>query len=150
MMGRIVCYGEVLVRLSAPAGQMLLQSPGLDVCIGGAEANVAVSLAQFGHRAAMVSALPDNALGHAARNVLRGHGVDTGGVAFGPGRMGLYFLTPGAVTRPSEIIYDRAGSVFAEADAGLHDWAALLDGADWLHVSGVTPAIGPRAARWLA
>ncbi|KQW93608.1 2-keto-3-deoxygluconate kinase [Massilia sp. Root418] len=146
MMGRIVCFGEVLLRLSAPAGEMLLQSPGLDVCVGGAEANVAVSLAQFGHRAAMVSALPDNALGHAARNVLRGHGVDTGGIAFGPGRMGLYFLTPGAVTRPSDIIYDRAGSVFAEARPGLHDWAALLDGADWLHVSGVTPAIGPDAA----
>lgn len=151
MKGRIVCFGEVLVRLSAPAGQLLLQSlpqsPGLDVCIGGAEANVAVSLAQFGHDTAMVSALPDNALGHAARNVLRGHGVDTGAIAFRPGRMGLYFLTPGAVTRPPEIIYDRAGSVFAEAPDGLHDWTALLNGADWLHVSGVTPAIGPRAAR---
>jgi 2-dehydro-3-deoxygluconokinase len=150
MKGRIVCFGEVLVRLSAPAGQLLLQSlpqsAGLEVCIGGAEANVAVSLAQFGYDAAMVSALPDNALGHAARNVLRGHGVDTGAIAFRPGRMGLYFLTPGAVTRPPEIIYDRASSVFAEAPDGLHDWTALLDGADWLHVSGVTPAIGPRAA----
>lgn len=147
MTGRIVCFGEVLVRLSAPAGQMLLQSPGLDVCIGGAEANVAVSLAQFGHDVAMASALPDSALGHAARNALRGHGVDTGAIAFRAGRMGLYFLTPGAVTRPSEIIYDRAGSVFAEASAGLHDWSTLLDGADWLHVSGVTPAIGPGAAQ---
>ena len=151
MTGRIVCFGEVLLRLSAPAGRMLLQSPlqspALEVCIGGAEANVAVSLAQFGHEVAMASSLPDNALGHAARNVLRGYGVDTGAIVFRPGRMGLYFLTPGAVTRPSEIIYDRAGSVFAEARTGLHDWSALLDGADWLHVSGVTPAIGPGAAQ---
>lgn len=145
--GRIVCFGEVLVRLSAPSGEMLLQSPSLQVCIGGAEANVAVSLAQFGHDAAMVSALPDNALGRAARDRLRSHGVDTNAIDFQPGRMGLYFLTPGAVLRPSEIVYDRAGSVFAQADAGMYDWPALLAGAHWLHVSGVSPAIGPGPAQ---
>ena len=145
--GRIVCFGEVLLRLSAPAGELLLQSPGLDACIGGAEANVAVSLAHFGHEVAMVSALPDNALGMAARDGLRAHGVDTLGIEFRPGRMGLYFLTPGAVLRPSEIIYDRAASVFAQADPALYDWPALLAGAAWLHVSGVTPAVGERAAQ---
>lgn len=146
-MSRVVCFGEVLLRLSAPAGELLLQSPGLETCIGGAEANVAVSLAHFGHQAALVTALPDNALGMATRDGLRAHGVDTSGVQFRPGRMGLYFLTPGAVLRPSEIIYDRAGSVFAQADPALYDWPALLAGAAWLHVSGVSPAVGPGAAR---
>ncbi|MRV70282.1 sugar kinase [Duganella sp. FT92W] len=144
---RIVCFGEVLARLSAPNGEMLLQSPRLDVCIGGAEANVAVSLARFGHDATVASALPANALGRAAHDRLRGLGVDTRGIAFRPGRMGLYFLTPGAVTRPSEIIYDRAGSVFANSGPQDYDWPALLDGAGWLHISGVTPAVGPQAAQ---
>ena len=145
--GRIVCFGEILARLSAPAGQMLLQSPGLDVCIGGAEANVAASLAQYGRETAIVSALPENALGRAARDRLRALGVDTRAIVFGAGRMGLYFLTPGAVLRQSEIIYDRAGSVFAQAAPDLYDWPALLTGASWLHVSGVSPAIGTQAAQ---
>ena len=147
MEGKIVCFGELLLRMSSPAGEMLLQSPRLDVCIGGAEANVAVSLARFGHPVAMVSALPANALGLAARDTLRANGVDTGAIRFGAGRMGLYFLTPGAVLRPSDIIYDRAGSVFEQADPALYDWPALLAGASWLHVSGVSPAVGPRAAQ---
>lgn len=144
--GRIVCFGEVLLRLSAPAGELLLQSPRLHSCIGGAEANVAVALARFGHEVSMVSALPDNALGLAARDGLRGHGIDTRAIRFGAGRMGLYFLTPGAVLRPSEIIYDRAASVFAQTDPAQYDWPALLAGASWLHVSGVSPAVGQGAA----
>jgi 2-dehydro-3-deoxygluconokinase len=143
---RIVCFGELLQRMSAPAGEMLLQSPHLNVCIGGAEANVAVSLAHFGHAVSLVSALPSNALGYAARDGVRAHGVDTDGIRFAPGRMGLYFLTPGAVLRPSEIIYDRAGSVFAQTDPAAYDWPALLEGASWLHVSGVSPAVGEVAA----
>jgi 2-dehydro-3-deoxygluconokinase len=145
--GRVVCFGEILLRLSAPAGEMPMQSPGFDVCIGGAEANVAVSLARFGHDVSMVGALPDNALGHAARDGLRMHGVDTRGIRFHAGRMGLYFLTPGAVLRPSEIIYDRAASAFAEADPARYGWSALFAGAAWLHVSGVTPAVSERAAQ---
>lgn len=144
---RIVCFGEVLLRLSAPPGELLLQSPGLDARIGGAEANVAVSLARFGNDAAVVSTLPDSALGIAARDGLRAHGVDTRAIVFRPGRMGLYFLTPGAVLRPSEIVYDRAGSAFAQADPADYDWPALLAGAAWLHVSGVSPALGERAAQ---
>ncbi|MFN3511472.1 MAG: sugar kinase [Phenylobacterium sp.] len=144
--GRIVCFGEVLLRLSAPGAGRLLQSPQLDVCVGGAEANVAVSLARFGREAAVVSLLPDNALGRAARDELRRHGVDTSGVRFAPGRMGLYFLSPGAVLRPSEVTYDRAGSAFAVADPGAVDWETRLSGAAWLHLSGVTPAIGAGAA----
>jgi 2-dehydro-3-deoxygluconokinase len=144
---RIVCFGELLLRMSSPAGEMLLQRPQVNVCIGGAEANVAVSLARFGHPVAMVSALPANALGAAARDGLRAHGVDTSGIGFAAGRMGLYFLTPGAVLRPSEIVYDRAGSVFAQTEPAAWDWPALLQGASWLHVSGVSPAVGDAAGQ---
>jgi 2-dehydro-3-deoxygluconokinase len=143
-MASIVCFGEILLRLSAHAGEQLLQSPGLETCIGGAEANVAVALSRFGHEAAVVSSLPDNALGFAARDAVRAHGVDTRSIQFRAGRMGLYFLTPGAMLRPAEIIYDRAGSAFAQNDA--YDWPALLAGAGWLHVSGISPAVGPRPA----
>ncbi|WP_020655895.1 sugar kinase [Massilia niastensis] len=142
--GRIVCFGELLLRLSAPEGRMLQQSPALNLCTGGAEANVAVSLACLGHRSAMVSVLPDNALGQVAVDALRTHGVDVSGVQRRDGRMGLYFLTPGAVVRPSDIVYDRAGSAFADADPACYDWEALLDGASWLHVSGISPAVGER------
>ena len=146
MTGRIVCFGELLLRLAAPGRELLLQSPRLDVHVGGAEANVAVSLARFGHDVAMVSAVPRNALGIAAVGELRRHGVDTRGVAFAPGRMGLYFLATGAIQRPSEVLYDRAGSAFALAPADFHDWDALLRDAGTLHVSGVSPALGPAAA----
>jgi len=147
MAGRIVCFGEILLRLAAPPGRMLLQTPALDACTGGAEANVAVSLALLGHRAAMVSVLPDNSLGRAALDSLRAHGVDTSGIRLRPGRMGLYFITPGAAAHSSEIIYDRAGSAYALADPGLYDWPALLDGAGWLHVSGIAPAVGDGPAQ---
>ena len=144
--GRVVCFGEVLLRLTASGGGLLLQDRRLDVCYGGAEANVAVSLARLGHASALVSVLPGNLLGSGAIEELRGHGVDVGWIARSEGRMGLYFLTPGAVLRPSEVIYDRAHSAFAQADPGLIDWEQVLDGAARLHLSGVTPAIGPKAA----
>jgi 2-dehydro-3-deoxygluconokinase len=147
MAGRIVCFGEILLRLAAPPGRMLLQTPALDACTGGAEANVAVSLALLGHRAAMVSVLPDNPLGRAALDSLRAHGVETSAIRLHPGRMGLYFITPGAVVRPSEITYDRAGSAYALADPQGYDWPALLDGAAWLHVSGISPAVGDGPAQ---
>jgi 2-dehydro-3-deoxygluconokinase len=143
---RIVCFGELLLRLSAPRRELLLQSPTLDVCVGGAEANVAVALARFGHAAALVSTVPTNDLGEAALGELRRHGVDTSSVARTDGRMGLYFLTPGAAQRPSQVLYDRAHSAFAGAPADSYDWPRLLDGAQALHVSGVTPAVGANAA----
>lgn len=144
MSGRLVCFGEMLVRLSAPQGEMLLQTPRLTAHVGGAEANVAVCVSRLGGRAAIASVLPDNPLGHAARDELRRHGVDVSAVRFVAGRMGLYFLTPGAVLRPSEIVYDRAGSAFAErADAA--GCIAQLDGAAMLHVSGITPAVSATA-----
>lgn len=145
-MAKIVCFGELLLRLGAPGRQVLLQSPTLDVHVGGAEANVAVSLARFGHDARMVGVVADNVLGEAALGELRRHRVDVAAVQSHSGRMGLYFLTPGAIQRPSEVLYDRADSAFARAGGGEHDWPVLLTGAQWLHVSGVTPALGQRAA----
>jgi 2-dehydro-3-deoxygluconokinase len=143
---RIVCFGELLLRLSAPGRELLLQSPSLDVCIGGAEANVAVALAGFGHEAAMVSVVPSNDLGAAAVGELRRHGVDTSGVVAGEGRMGIYFLSTGAAQRPSQVLYDRAWSAFAQRSPRDYDWPKLLQGAQLLHVSGVTPAVGAHAA----
>jgi len=143
---RIVCFGELLLRLSAPGRELLLQSPSLDVCIGGAEANVAVALAGFGHAAAMVSVVPSNDLGAAAVGELRRHGVDTSRVVLGDGRMGIYFLSTGAAQRPSQVLYDRAWSAFAQTNPDSYDWAKLLEGAQVLHVSGVTPAVGANGA----
>ncbi len=145
-MPRIVCFGELLLRLTAPGSERLLQSQMLDVCVGGAEANVAVSLANFGHDVRFASVVTANPLGSAALGELRRHNVDTSAVQRAPQRMGLYFLEPGAVRRPSGITYDRAGSAFAEAAAGALDWASILPGADLFHVSGVTPAIGQNGA----
>jgi 2-dehydro-3-deoxygluconokinase len=145
-MGRIACFGELLLRLTAPGRELLLQTGRLDVHVGGAEANVAIGLARLGHQAAMISRVPEGALGDAAAGHLRRYGVSTAGVAIGPGRMGLYFLSPGAGLRPSDIIYDREGSSFALAGPGDFDWDRLLDGADLLHLSGITPALGERSA----
>jgi len=144
-MGRTAFFGEILLRLTAPGRELLLQSGRLDVHVGGAEANVAVGLARLGHTTSMIGAVPDNALGQAAVSALRSHGVDCTAVQIRPGRMGLYFLTPGAGLRASEILYDRAHSSFAETPVDAYDWEALLDGADRLHLSGITPALGPAA-----
>lgn len=142
----VVFLGELLLRMGAPGRQLLLQSPQLEVHVGGAEANVAVALSRLGHRTAMVSCVPDNPLGEAALGELRRHGVDASAVGTAPGRMGLYFLVNGALQRAPEVIYDRAGSSFALADPASYDWPVLLDGAAGLHVSGVTPAVGPNTS----
>lgn len=147
MTGRIICFGELLLRFTAPGNERLMQSPKFDVHFGGAEANVGVSLARFGHNVSMVSALPDNPFGEAMRQALKAQDVGTDTVLGGEGRMGTYFLETGAVRRPSRIVYDRANSVFALMDADQYDWAALLKGADWLHLSGITPAVGPEPAK---
>ena len=144
---KVVCFGELLLRLSAPQRELLLQSPTLTVWVGGAEANVAVSLACFGHDSSLVSVVPDNPLGEACRAELRRRGVDARHVQTGRGRMGLYFFTPGAGLRAGEVIYDRADSAFARAAADSFDWPLILAGADWLHVSGVAPGVGPRSAQ---
>ena len=121
----------------------MVQAQSLEMVVGGAEANVAAALASLGHEARMVTLLPDTPLGDKARAELGAAGVDTRFVARGPGRMGLYFMEPGAGLRPSSITYDRAGSAFAEVDAQAFDFAGALAGASLLHMSGITPALGP-------
>lgn len=143
--GRIVCFGEVLLRLAAPAGELLLQHMRIEPSFCGAEANVAVALAGFGHDARLVTALPDNALGAAARHTLRGFGVTLKAEAVAGSRLGLFFLQPGAMTRPASVTYDRSGSAFAGFDPRGYDWPALLAGADWLFASGITAALGDKA-----
>jgi len=145
MTARLVCFGEMLVRLTAPGGEMLLQTPQVSAHMGGAEANVAICVSRLGGQAAMATVLPDNPLGRAARDELRRHGVDVSSVKFAAGRMGLYFLTPGAVLRAPEIVYDRAGSAFSGVKVDAIDWWNALKGADWLHVSGITPAVSRSA-----
>jgi 2-dehydro-3-deoxygluconokinase len=143
--GKVICFGELLLRLRAPDRELLLQSGRLDVHVGGAEANVAVGLARLGHRSAMVSRVPDNDLGEAALGHLRRYGVGVEGVSIGPGRMGLYFVSQGAGRRPTTIVYDRDGSSFSRAESDF-DWDQLLEGADILHLSGITPTLGERSA----
>jgi len=147
MSGRFVAFGEIMLRLSPPGRELLLQTPRLDVWIAGAEANVASALAQLGHDVRLVSALPENPLGDTAFRTLRGLGVDVSAIRRAPGRMGLYFVETGAGVRPTEVHYDRAHSVFSETAADAWDWDALLDGADRLHLSGITPALGPNGTR---
>jgi 2-dehydro-3-deoxygluconokinase len=146
MSGRLVFFGELLIRLTAPGNELLMQSPSLTLHVGGAEANVAIGLAHLGHDCAMVSKIPSNALGRGAVAAVRGANVDCTAVTPHPGRMGLYFLAVGAGLRASEIVYDRAGSSFAATGAADYDWDALLAGARLLHLSGITPALGPRSA----
>lgn len=143
-MGTLLAFGEIMLRLSPPGRELLLQTPKLDVWVAGAEANVATALARLGHDVRFASRVPDNDLGRSAIATLRGHGVDTRGIALGGARMGLYFVTSGAGMRATEVIYDRAHSAFAEAPVAGWDWDALLDGVDGLHLSGITPALGER------
>lgn len=144
---KVICFGELLLRLNAPGVERLLQTNRFDVHVGGAEANVAAALSQFGADAAMVSVIPDNQLGDAALSAVRRFNVDIKHCRKATGRMGLYFMSAGAVLRPSEILYDRAASAFANADPEVYDWNEILDGAEWLHVSGITPAVSANAAK---
>lgn len=146
-MGRFVAFGEVMLRMSPPGRELLLQTPKLDVWVAGAEANVVTQLARLGHDTAIVTALPANGLGDAAVTTLRGFGVDTRPIQRREGRMGFYFATTGAGFRPTDVLYDRAHSAFATAPAEAWDWDRLLDGADRLHLSGITPALGPNGTQ---
>ena len=140
---RIVTFGEIMLRLSPTGYERLFQSDRLTGSFGGAEANVAISLANFGEDAAFVTRLPDQAVGHGAIRTLRSFGVDTAGICFGGDRMGLYYHEKGVGVRDSLCIYDRAHSAIAEASPSDFDWDSLLSGADWFHFTGITPALSP-------
>ena len=141
-MKRVVSFGELMMRLSPPGDERLLQSPTLQVTFGGSEANAAASLAHFGLASSYVTRLPANPVGDAALRALRAEGVDVGHVLRGGARLGLYFFERGADVRPLQVVYDRAGSAFSQLDPAEIDWTAALRGADWFHVSGITPALG--------
>ncbi len=142
----IVTFGEIMLRLAPSDKERLLQAQILEATYGGAEANVAVSLALFGHAVRFVTRLPDNLLGDGALKHLRGFGVDTSYIVRGNGRMGLYFLEHGASLRPSKVIYDRAHSAIAKASMDDFDWQHIFANAHWFHITGITPALGGKLA----
>ena len=148
-MGKIVTMGEIMLRLSTPGQSRFVQTDTFDINYGGGEANVAVSCANYGHEAYFVSKLPAHEIGQAAVNALRRYGVHTDFIARGGSRVGIYYLETGASMRPSKVIYDRAGSAIAEARPEDFDFDAIMEGADWFHWSGITPAISDASAECL-
>ncbi|MBQ6706837.1 MAG: sugar kinase [Clostridia bacterium] len=145
-MKRVVTFGEIMLRLAPEGYYRFVQAESYGATYGGGEANVAVSLANYGFDAAFVTKLPDHDIGQAAVNSLRRFGVDTTGITRGGDRVGIYFLEKGASQRPSKVIYDRAGSSIATATRADFDWDKLLEGADWFHFTGITPALGDEVA----
>ncbi|MBO7499000.1 MAG: sugar kinase [Bacteroidaceae bacterium] len=146
-MAKIVTLGEIMLRLS-PVGQYrFVQVEQFDVIFGGGEANVAVSLANYGHDAYFVSKLPKHEIGQSVVNALRRYGVRTDFIARGGDRVGIYYCETGASMRPSKVIYDRAHSAISEADPKDFDFDAIMEGAEWFHWSGITPAISDKAAK---
>ncbi|MGA8028663.1 MAG: sugar kinase [Bryobacteraceae bacterium] len=143
----IAAFGEVMLRLTPPGFERLLQSPRLLATFGGGEANVAVSLAQFGASSRFLTVLPEsNPIADAFLGELRRFGVDASEIVRAPGRMGIYFVEPGANQRPSKVLYDREHSAIALAKPGILDWTAALKDAAWFHITGITPAISASAA----
>jgi 2-dehydro-3-deoxygluconokinase len=150
MSAKTICFGELLLRLSPPLHERLLQSASLSANFGGGEANVAVSLAHFGLDSRFVSRLPANAIGDAGVRALRAEGVGVDAVARGGARVGIYFAETGASQRPSRVLYDRGHSAISELTRASLDWPGLLSGAAWFHTSGITPALGPGVAECTA
>jgi 2-dehydro-3-deoxygluconokinase len=143
----IVTFGEIMLRLAPPAHERLLQSPALRATFGGGEANVAVALANFGMPSTFVTVLPqNNPVADAAIGELRRNGVNTSQILRGPGRMGVYYLEPGANQRPSRVTYDREYSAVSLAKPGSIPWDAVFAGASWFHITGITPAISESLA----
>ncbi len=140
-MKRIITFGEVMLRLAPENYQRFVQVENYEATFGGAEANVAVSLSNYGMDAAFVTKLPTHEIGQAAVNSLRKYGVDTSLIARGGARVGIYYCERGASQRPSKVIYDRAGSSIACAQAEDFDWSRIFAGADWFHFTGITPAL---------
>ena len=145
-MNKVVTFGEVMLRLSAPGYERFGQSPVLNATFGGGEANVAVSLANYGIPVSFVTRLPQNDIALSCIKELRGFGVDTSDVIFGGDRIGIYFLETGAVSRASKVIYDRAESAISNITSGMIDWDQIFRGASWFHWTGITPAISQGAA----
>ncbi|MEW8959438.1 MAG: sugar kinase [Moorella sp. (in: firmicutes)] len=145
-MAKVVTFGEIMLRLSTPGYQRIVQADSFDVTYGGGEANVACSLANYGAEAVFVTKVPANPLGQAAVNHLRRYGVDTTHILRGGERLGIYFLETGASQRPSKVVYDRKYASIAGVQPGEFDWAGIFSGASWFHFTGITPALGENVA----
>lgn len=145
-MAKVITMGEIMLRLSTPGYQKFIQSDSFDVCYGGGEANVAVSLANYGHDTCFVTKVPKNPIGDSAVAALRKFNVNCDYITRGGDRLGIYFLETGAAMRASSVIYDRAHSAIAEADPTDFDFDKIFEGADWFHFTGITPAISDKAA----
>ena len=143
---RVVTFGELMLRLQPENYLRFVQTDRLEATFGGAEANVAVSLANFGDDVAFVSKLPKHEIGQAAVNSLRKYGVDTSLIVRGGDRVGIYYCEKGASQRPSKVIYDRAGSAIATAHASEFDWDRIFEGVEWFHFTGITPALSKELA----
>ena len=145
-MKKVVTLGEIMLRLKSPGLERFMQSPMLEATFGGGEANVAVSLANFGMEAKYVTAIPQHDITYALTCQLRGFGVDVSDIVYSEGRLGTYYLETGSNQRPSKVIYDRAYSSIALATPDLFDFAKIFDGAEWFHITGITPALSQSAA----
>lgn len=145
-MGKIVTMGEIMLRLSTPNNERYIQADEFDVCYGGGEANVAVSLANYGHDAEFVTKVPENPIGNCAVAALRKVGVETKHIAKGGERLGIYFLETGSAMRASNVVYDRAHSSISTAVASDFDFDEIFKDADWFHFTGITPAVSDAAA----
>lgn len=144
---KVVSFGEIMLRLSPDGYYKLFQKPELNTSFCGAEANVAVALSNFGDEAEFVTALPDNDIGRAACRELMRYGVKTDNIVYTGGRLGIFFAEKGASQRPSKVIYDRKNSAIALADSSSFDWEKIFDGADWFHITGITPALSDSLAK---
>lgn len=145
-MSKVVTFGEIMLRLSTPGYQRFIQADSFDAIYGGGEANVAVSLANFGMESLFVTKVPDNPIGQSAINHLRRYGVNTQYIKKGGKRLGIYFLEAGAAQRPSLVVYDRASSSISEVKTGEIEWETVLANASWFHFTGITPALSDSAA----
>ena len=143
---KVTCLGEIMLRLKSYGNERFLQSPGFEATFGGGEANVAVSLANFGMNADFVTFLPDNVIADECVRQLKGFGVGTGNIMRGPGRLGIYYLETGACARPSKVVYDREGSAVSLAGVDSYDWEKIFADSTWLHITGITPALSQNAA----
>ncbi|MCI5717223.1 MAG: sugar kinase [Alistipes sp.] len=145
-MSKVVTFGEIMLRLATPDHLRFRQARSFNATFGGGEANVAVSLANYGIDVDYVTRLPRNDMGEACAAELRSFGVGTSNIVYGGERLGIYYLETGAVARPSKVVYDRAHSSAATVERGMIDWDKVLEGADWFHWTGITPAISASAA----
>ena len=145
-MKKIVTMGEIMLRLSTPNNEKFIQADEFDINYGGGEANVAVSCANYGHKAEFVTAVPANEIGDCAVAALRKYGVEVEHIAHCGERLGIYYLETGASVRPSKVVYDRAHSSISTATAKDFDFDAIFKGADWFHFTGITPAVSDSAA----